>query len=233
MSELTVVVEEREKIGKSANRRLRREGRIPAVVYGGGRPSVAISVDERTMKDLLKAGHEHGVFLLQLGESGKSRHAMIRDLDIDPIQRRIHHIDFLRVLMDQELEVSVNVELEGTPVGVKNDGGVLDFQSREIEVRCLPGSIPHHVTIDVSSLEIGDHVEAGGIELPEGVALETDPHQVIATVAHSRVEATVEAAEEELLETLIEATPDEPEVIGRGAEEDEEAAEDEDEETED
>ena len=102
MSDITVVVEPREEVGKNANRRLRASGSVPAVVYGGGKDAVPIKVDERTMRDFLKeTGSENMVFLLKLGDTGKSRHAMIRDLQIDTVDRRICHIDFQRVLLVQ------------------------------------------------------------------------------------------------------------------------------------
>jgi len=226
MSQMTVVVEQRTETGTGPNRRLRRAGRIPAVVYGGGKESVAISVDERTMHELMREGNDNAIFLLKLGESGKSRHAMIRELDIDPISRTIRHIDFLRVMMDEKVRVEVHIELNGLPSGVKNSDGVLDFQTREVEIECLPGDIPARFEVDVSGMEIGDHVEAGALALPPGVQLLSDPHQVIASVAHSRVAAAVEAEAEEEEEGLLEAELQEPEVIRRGK--DEESAGDED-----
>jgi large subunit ribosomal protein L25 len=221
MQETTVVVEERSETGKNANRRLRSTGRIPAVVYGAGKPPVPISIDERTMHELLKGGNDNAIFLLQLGESGKSRHAMIRELRIDPIQRKIEHIDFQRVLLTEKIRVRVHIELVGTPEGVKNEGGVLDFQTRELELECLPKDIPGHLGIDVSELRIGQHVEAREVALPAGVTLVSDGHQVVASVAHSRVE--IEAAPP--AEGLVEAAPTEPEVIGRGKKEEPEESE--------
>ncbi len=217
MSDITVVVESREEVGKGANRRLRATGSVPAVVYGGGKDSVSIQVDEKTMHDFLKeTGSENMVFLLKLGDTGKSRHAMIRDLQIDTVERRIQHIDFQRVLLDEKVRVAVGVRLEGTPEGVKNQGGVLDFVSREVEVECLPTIIPTELEYDVSHLEVGDHVEAKDLELPEGVELQTDPGRVIVSIAHSRVAEELEEAEaEEGVEQLIEDLPSEPEVIGR------------------
>jgi large subunit ribosomal protein L25 len=228
MSNITVVVQPRSDTGKSASRRLRAAGTIPAVVYGGGKESVAIQIDEKTMREFLKeAGSENALFLLQLGDSGKSRHAMIRDLQIDPIERRISHIDFQRVLLDEKIHVDVTIHLKGTPEGVKNQGGVLDFVSREVEVECLPTMIPSEFLIDVSRLEVGDHVEAKDITLPEGVVLVTEGKRVIVSVSHSRVADEVEAAEAEGEgETLIEDVPDEPEVIGRGKDDDDEDEDD-------
>jgi large subunit ribosomal protein L25 len=226
MSDITVVVEPRAEVGKNANRRLRTTGSIPAVVYGGGKDSVAIRVDEKTMHDFLKeTGSENMVFLLKLGDSGKSRHAMIRDLQIDTVDRRIQHIDFQRVLLDEKVRVTVGVRLEGVPEGVKNQGGVLDFVSREVEIESLPTLIPSEIEFDVSHLEVGDHVEAKDLELPDGVELQTDANRVIVSIAHSRVADDLDEAEAEAEEAgarLIEDLPSEPEVIGRAKDEEEE-----------
>ena len=223
MSDFTLVVQPREAGGSNANRRLRASGEIPAVVYGGGRDAVPIQVDEKTMREHLQvSGNENAVFLLKLGESGKSRHAMIRDLQIDSVSRTIWHIDFQRVLLDEKIRVSVAIRPEGLAEGVKNQAGVLDFPLREVEIECLPGLIPSEFVVDVSALEVGQHVEAGELELPKDVTLLTDEGRVILSVAHSRVVEEEEVEDEE--EGLIEAVSAEPEIIGRTKEEDEEDA---------
>jgi len=223
MSDITVVVQPRSETGTNANRRLRASGSIPAVVYGGGRDPVAIQVDEKTMREFLhETGNENAVFLLQLGDTGKSRHAMIRDLQIDTIDRQISHIDFQRVLLDVKVRVEVAVTLEGTPEGVKNQGGVLDFVTREVEIECLPGDIPAEFLLDVTDLEVGDHVEAKDLPMPDGVELLTEAARVLVSIAHSRVAEEVEeaGAEDAAVVSLIEEVAAEPEVIKRGREED-------------
>lgn len=228
MSDKTVVVQPREETGKNANRRLRESGSIPAVVYGAGKEPVAIKVDERLMREFLReTGSENAVFLLKLGESGKKRHAMIRDLQIDPIARQISHIDFQRILLDEKVRVTVAVTAEGTPEGVKNQGGVMDFVTREVDVECLPTNIPTEFLVDVSKLEIGDHIEAKDLDLPDDVELLTEEGRVLISISHSRVEQDVEDAEEAVEgESLIEDVPDEPEVIGRGKDDDDDEDED-------
>lgn len=229
MSELTIEVHERAGRGSGASRKLRAAGKIPAVVYGGGRESIAIEVDAHLLQELLrKSGSEHAIFLLKLGDTGKSRHTMIRDLDIDPISRRIRHVDFQRVNLKESVRVSVPIELIGTPDGVKNEGGVLDFVTREVEIESLPGQIPPHLELDVSELNIGQNLDAGSLALPEGVELLEDLDRVLVSVAHPRVVEEEVEEEEELLEEEME----EPEVIGRGKEEDEEEDEGEGEESE-
>jgi large subunit ribosomal protein L25 len=189
---MTIEVQPRETTGKNANRRSRAAGKIPAVVYGGGKESVSIEVDRKTLLDMLK-GHagENPIFLLKLGE--KDRHAMIRHMDINPLSRQVIHVDFQRVLMDQKVRVAVPVELTGTPVGVKVDGGMLDFVTREVNVECLPGQIPKHLEFDVTEMHIGQHVEAKDLRLPEGVVLLDDAEKVIASISQSRTEEAAEA----------------------------------------
>jgi len=220
MSDITLEVQSREETGKNANRRLRATGLIPAVVYGGDLDPVAIQVDRRTLHDLFKqTGGENAVFLLKLAGTDQKRHSMVRELTIDPITRQVIHIDFLRVLMTEKVKVQVPINLEGTPVGVKNEGGVLDFITREVEVECLPGDIPQTLELDVSDLEIGSHCEVKDLEVPAGVELMVELDKVIVAVAHSRVATEVEEAEAEAAEAgLLEVEEAEPELIGRAAE---------------
>ena len=206
MSELTIEVQKREKTGKGANRRARSGGLIPAVVYGGGKESVSIEIDRKSMLDLMKkAGSENPIYLLKLGDN--ERHAMIREVQTHPISRQVVHIDFQRVMMDQKIHVKVPIELVGTAYGVKTQGAVLDFVTREIEVECLPGDIPGHVELDITGLHANQHAEAREVKLPDGVTLYDSPDKVIVSVAHARVEEGDEVAA---------ADRDEPEVIKKG-----------------
>ncbi len=194
MSEITSIeVSPRDQTGKNANRRARVSGAIPAVVYGGGKESVAIQVDRKTLIDTLK-GHagENPILLLKLGD--KERHAMVRDMQRDPATRQVIHIDFQRVLMDQKIRVAVPVEIVGTAYGVKTEHGVLDFVTREVEVECLPASIPKHIDLDVTELRVGQHIEAKDLVLPEGVALLEEGDKVVVSLHHARAEAAPEAA---------------------------------------
>jgi large subunit ribosomal protein L25 len=220
MSEVTIEVERRKEAGSRPSRRLRREGWIPAVVYGGGKESVPIQIDRRKMLELIKSvGGENAVFLLKLTGEGKSRHSMIRHIEVDPVTQQILHIDFRRVLMTEKVRVQIQIEVVGTSLGVKNEGGVLDFVTRELEVECLPSDIPHHLPVDVSEYHIGQHAEAKDVELPAGVILVGEPDRVIVSIGHPRVE--VEEVVEEEEEELVEAEVEEPEVIRRGKVEEE------------
>lgn len=212
MGDLEIQVESRTATGSNASRRLRAAGTIPAVVYGEKSEAVPIQVERRSMRELLRsAGGENAVFLLKLAGTKKSRHAMIRHLDVDPISRQIVHIDFLRINLKNVVQVQVPVVLVGEAYGVKTEAGVLDFISRELEVECLPTKIPNSFEVDITDLKIGDHLEASSIELPEGVKLLEESDKVLISISHARV---VEEEEEED-EGLLEAEREEPELIGR------------------
>ena len=227
MTDITLEVHSREETGTNATRRLRAMGLIPAVVYGGGLDPVAIQVDRKILHELFKqTGGENAVFLLKMVGTDQKRHSMVRELDIDPITRQVTHIDFLRVLMTEKVKVQVPINLEGTPNGVKNEGGVLDFITREVEVECLPGDIPQSMELDVNDLEIGSHYEVKDLEVPKGVELMVELDKVIVAVAHSRVATEIEEADAELAEAgLLEEEDAEPELIGRSSEEETEEEE--------
>jgi large subunit ribosomal protein L25 len=129
---------------------------------------------------------------------------------VDPVSRQVIHIDFQRVLMDQKIRVTVPIELVGTAYGVKTEGGVIDFVTREVHVECLPGEIPKHIDCDVTDLHVGQHAEIKDLRIPPGVTLLDEPDRVIVSLAHARLEAAPAAAAE-----TAEAERAEPEVIKR------------------
>lgn len=216
MAEVTLEVSRREGTGKSVARKLRSAGKIPAVVYGGHRESVAIEVDRKAVTDLVQKS-EHGVrsiFLLKMAGTDQQRHAMIKDIQIDPISRKMTHIDFIRVMMDEKVRLTVPVHLNGTAIGVK-EGGILDWQIRDLHVECLPNVIPDAIEVDVTNLKHHEYVRVSDLTLPEGVKVLDDSDRVVVGVTHARAEATVEAV-------AAEAGPIEPEVIKKGKVEEEE-----------
>lgn len=227
MSDFTIEVTKREATGKNASRRLRGRGKVPAVVYGGDRDSIPIQLDREMLLDLMQSTEgQNPIFLLKMADTDSSRHAMIRDLQVDPVSRQVLHVDFQRILMTETLRVMVDVLPVGTAAGVREEGAVMDFVTREVEVECLPDNIPPRIEVDVEDLHIGDHVEAGDLELPDGVELVEDPDTVIVSVSYATLELELEELEEEE-EALLEAEMEEPEVIGRGKAEEEEGIEEE------
>ncbi|HEX9986420.1 MAG TPA: 50S ribosomal protein L25 [Thermoanaerobaculia bacterium] len=212
MAEVTLEVTRRESTGKGVARKLRAAEKVPAVVYGGHREPVAITVDRKAVTELIHKS-EHGIrsiFLLKMAGTDQQRHAMIKDLQIDPITRRMQHIDFVRVVMDELVRVTIPVHLTGISKGVKNEGGILDWQVRELHVECLPNAIPDTIDVDVTELEGHAFIRVSDLQLPEGVKVLDDDDRVVVGVTHARAEA----------EVTPEATA-EPEVIKKGKGEDE------------
>jgi large subunit ribosomal protein L25 len=182
------------------------------VVYGAGKPNVPISVDEKALADVFRKGAgENAIFLLKLAGSDQSRHAMIRELQRDPLSRKPYHVDFLRVLMDVRIRVYVPIEVVGSARGVKTEGGILDLVTREIEIESLPGNIPGHLPVDVTDLGIGDAVRVGELPVPEGVIVVDNPEKVVVHVAHPTREEEPAAVVAEAV-----AEPTEPEVLKKG-----------------
>jgi len=211
MKTIELNVENRSTTGKNEARRDREAGRVPAVVYGAGKPNVPISVNRKALSDVFREGAgENAIFLLKLAGSDQSRHAMIKEMQRDPVSRRPLHIDFVRVLMDVKITVKVPVEVVGIARGVKADAGILDLVTREIEIECLPGNIPASLAVDVTDLGIGDAIRISQIPAVEGVLIVDNPEKVVVHVAHpTREEETVAAAEGA-------AEPAEPEVLKKG-----------------
>jgi large subunit ribosomal protein L25 len=218
MAEVTLEVSRRERSGKEFAKKLRQDNKIPAVVYGGHKEPVAITVERKAVSDLIQKS-EHGIrsiFLLKMAGTDQQRHAMIKDMQMDPISRRMTHIDFVRVVMDEVVRLTIPVHLTGSSIGVK-EGGILDWQMRELHVECLPSAIPDKIDVDITDLGAHQQVRISDLTLPEGVKIEEDPHRVIVGVTTARAEVVAEVAAVE-----TEAVVAEPEVIKKGKTETEE-----------
>jgi large subunit ribosomal protein L25 len=212
MKTFELTVEKRSTTGKNEARRSRAGGKIPAVVYGAGKPTVSVAVDRRALSDLFREGAgENTIFLLKLEGTDQSRHAMIKELQRDPATRKAQHVDFVRVLMDTKIRVKVTLEAVGLAVGVKTEGGILEIITREVEIECLPGAIPEKIPVDVSELKIGDLVRLSDVKAVEGVTFVDPPDRVLLHVTHPTAEKAPEVAAAEAA-----AEPTEPEVLKKG-----------------
>ena len=201
-----LTIQKRDGTGKERAKRLRREGRVPAVMYGGAAPE-NIAVDPREVTRIMQ-GHEGGTQLLRVsfGEAGDARMVIIRDMQFDPVSERLIHVDLQEVRMDRPIQVTVPLRHVGEAAGVKEAKGILEMILREVQVSCLPGAIPAVIDGDVSRLGIHDVLTVGDLEVPEGVRILTDPGQAVATVAPPMAEeaaavvpAATGAAEPEVL----------------------------------
>ena len=214
MPEIVVEARPRADFGKNVNRRLRAQGLIPGVLYGARKQAVPVAVSPKEIGSILRsASGENTLFDLQL--DGSRRKVILKEFQVEPIKGRLLHADFYEVALDQTLEVTVHIELSGVPTGVKVEGGVLDFVTRELEVECLPTEIPEKIVVDVSELALGKHVRVSDIKVPDRVKVLTEPDVVIAHVVAPRAEEVVAAPEAVAAPAEGEAAA-EPEVIKKG-----------------
>ena len=204
-----VVATKREgKFNKNAARRVRVAGKIPAVVYGAGKETVAVAVDPKVITRILHSDSGHNtIFDLSVEGSGAVK-AMIVDWQHEPIKGKLLHIDMKRIAMDKAMRVSVPIQLVGTPIGVKSQGGILEHVLREVEIECLPGDIPSHLDVDVSGLELHGVIHVS--DLPHSGSIKFLGEED-ATVAHVTVIKEEVVAVEE-----VAAAPTEPEVAKKG-----------------
>jgi large subunit ribosomal protein L25 len=212
---LNVEAEPREDFGKNAAHRLRHAGRIPAVVYGGGGPSIPIVVDPRKIWEILhsESGH-NAIFTLDIRGRAPAR-VMLRDWQVDPVHGDLLHVDMVRVARDTRLKVKVPVHITGEAKGVKVQGGVFEFVLREVEVECLADDIPDHIAVDVTELTIGRNLRVADLPVGEKVKVLTDAARVVAHVVALKAEEEKPAVE------VVEAAPAEPEVVRKGKAEEE------------
>jgi large subunit ribosomal protein L25 len=209
MAEVMIDVNPRTEFGKNASRRLRRSGMIPGIVYGSQKPPVPISVDPKQVERVLRSeSGANSIFMLNLVGKDQKRHAMIKEYQLDPVTSRLQHTDFIRIQMDEAIEVSVPIQTVGEAPGVKLDQGILDIPLREIRIQSLPADIPDSIKVDITGLKIGDTIRVADLKVSAKVKILTDPSQTIAVVTPPAKEEEPSAA------PVAEVT--EPEVIKKG-----------------
>jgi len=212
---------ERSNRGKNEARRLRASGKIPAVVYGGKDGGKAIAVDPKVLARILRTEQGANTLIaLNVPGAGGAR-VLVREYQLDPVTHELLHADFYRVAMDKLIRIPVTVVPQGEPKGVKQQGGLLEFIRREIEVECLPADIPEHVEVDVSELMLHQGVRVRDI-VPPGAKWKplSDPDLMLAHVILPKAEEV--AATPETAAAAATATPAEPEVIKKGKKDEDE-----------
>ena len=219
MASANLSVTARENSGKGVARSLRREGRVPAVIYGHGREPKSLSINTRDLEKLLEhISAENTVIDLDL--DGTSSRTLIREIQRHPFKRQILHVDFQALVAGEKVTVNIPIVLNGIPEGVRLEGGVLDQTLRELEIEVDPSDIPDHVEIDVTNMVIGDSLHVSDIKLPAGVKVLDDPETSVAVLAAPRA-VIEEAPAVEAVEGAAEGAT-EPEVIGKGPGDEEE-----------
>lgn len=209
MERVSLSAEIREGTGKGYARKARKEGKVPAVLYGKDTENKNLLVEANEVDRVLR---HHGLnVLVDLEIEGEKNLAMFREVQRDVLTPDILHVDFLRISIDKELETTVPLVLTGNPVGITK-GGVLQQQLREVDIKALPTNIPHSVEVDISHLEVGDSVTVADITEEKEYEILNDPEEVIASIVTPRAveEEGVEAEEAEETEEA-EAPAEEPE----------------------
>ena len=207
---------------KNHARRVRREGKIPGVLYGASKDALPVSVDPRHVLRILRSDSGHNTIFDLALLGGERTKAMIVDWQYEPIKGHLLHIDLKRIAMDKALIVNVPIMLQGVPLGVKTEGGILEQILREVEIECLPADIPSHIDVDVSELTFGKVLRVS--DLPHNPKLKflSDANQPVAHVTSVKEEVV---AAPEAVAAEAGAVPAEPEVIKKGKAETEEEGE--------
>jgi large subunit ribosomal protein L25 len=210
MDQIVVESSVRETRGKGSNRKLRRSGKIPAILYGHKNDAVSLEVDPKAIFKILHSDSgENTIFGLNV--PGRERlNCLIKEYQLEPISHILLHADFYEVAMDETLEVKVPLETEGESYGVKSEGGLMDIVHRELHVECLPGDIPESIVVNVTNLKIGDMIRVRDLVVSDKIKILDDPETVVVAIEHPR-------AEEEVAAVPVEGeTEAEPEVIKKG-----------------
>ncbi|MDA8388000.1 MAG: 50S ribosomal protein L25 [Nitrospiraceae bacterium] len=209
MERISIKAEKRGSAGKGTARSLRRKGIIPAILYREG-SSLPIQLDKAELGRFLHhSGGEQVIVSLAFPE-GENRLALVKDYQVDPIRRELLHTDFFEVSLKEMIKVVAAVRILGEPIGVKRDGGTLQYGVSQIEIECLPDSIPGHIDVDVTGLAVGHSLHVRDLSLPEGITVLTPAEEVVATV--------ITPKEEEVAAAAPAAETAEPEVIKKGKE---------------
>lgn len=219
MATATLSATSRDATGKGAARTLRSQGQIPAVIYGHGREPQALTLNARDLDKML----EHIVAestVIEVKVGGETSRTLIREIQRHPFKRQILHVDFQALVAGEKVTVSIPIVLIGIPEGVRLSGGVLDQTLRELEIEVDPSNIPNHVEADVTNLQVGGSLHVRDIAIPEGVKIMDAEDASVCVVAAPR--AVIEAAAApEAVEGEAGAVVAEPEVIGKGKEDEE------------
>jgi len=209
MAEVSLKVLEREEKGKQASKRLRKQGYIPAVLYGLDLEPTSLSIEGKELILLLHTSGRNAVFNLSIGKKRKKYKTFIYDIQHDPLSGDIIHVDLKQISLDEKINVTVSVRLNGLPYGVKNEGGIIEHMLHSIDISCLPNDIPGDINLDISELHLGDVIHVSDLKHDNYEILTGEDSVIVHVITPKvvKVEEVDEISEEE-------EGPEEPEVIG-------------------
>ena len=210
--EATLDVVRRNRFGRNEAGRIRREGMIPAVVYGEAKEAEPVAVDPKALLRILRSQSGANTLITLNIDGTKGGKVLVKEYQVHPVEAALLHADFYRVAMDKVLRVTVPVHLTGEARGVKADGGVVDFVHREVVLECLPADIPEHLTVDISDLGLHDGIRVRDLPVGKWKALSDQDMLIVHVVTVKVVEEAPAAADA----AAVPAAPAEPEVIKKG-----------------
>ena len=222
MQQAKLEVQPRSAFGKQNTRALRREGEVPAILYGRSQDTVALQLNARTFRQFLRTHGENVIIRMEIG--GATETVIIKEIQRHPVEKQLLlHADFIRISLDEPITSPVPVVLIGSPPGIQ-EGGVLEAPLRQLTVHCLPMQLPTDISVDVSGLDIGDVIHVGDLSLDDEVEVLDESDRIVAMVSQPRVQLEEEIEDAEAEDEDAEATedqPSEPEVISRRQSDDE------------
>lgn len=219
MATVSLSANSRDLTGKGAARTLRSQGQVPAVIYGHGRDPQPLALNARDLDKMLSHIQAEST-VIEVTVGGQTAKTLIREIQRHPIKRQILHVDFQALVAGEKVTVSIPIVLVGIPEGVRLEGGVLDQTLRELEIEVDPSNIPDRVELDITNMVIGDSKHVSDLSIPAGVEVLDDPETSVAVLAAPRAVIEEVAPVAEAVEGEAGAVG-EPEVIGRGKEEEE------------
>jgi large subunit ribosomal protein L25 len=220
MATVSLSANAREASGKGGARQLRLNGQIPAVIYGHARQPQSLTLNARDLDKMLEHIQAEST-VIEVSVGGKTSKTLIREIQRHPFKRQILHVDFQELVAGEKVTVNIPITLTGIAEGVRLGGGVMDQTLRELEIEVDPSSIPDHIEYDVTHMVIGDSIHVSDLKRPEGVEILDDPETSVAVLAAPRAVIEETAAAPAAVEGEEGAAAAEPEVIGRGKEEEE------------
>ena len=223
MQQAKLEAQQRDTFGKQRARDLRKEGGVPAVLYGRAQDTLAIQLDARTFRQFLRTYGENVIINMEVS-ADNTETVIIKEIQRHPVDKqKLIHADFIRISLDEPVTSAVPIVLVGNPPGVQ-EGGVLEFPLRQVTLHCLPMQMPNDITIDVSHLDIGDAVHVSELTLDDEIDILDEPERIIATVSQPRIlledEPTEAEDSEGEAEEVTEEQPTEPEIISRRRDDD-------------
>ena len=198
MKQLSLTAMKRDKVKTNTSHKLKKEGRVPAVMYGPGKPNMNLSLNTRDVLEIINdESATNAIINLTIENDNIQRKVMLKDYQVDPVKNKLLHVDLYEISMDKEMTVTVPIHLVGRPKGLA-DGGILEQKIREVEIRCLPDRIPEYIEVDVSALGIGDNLHLSDVKFSDDIKVLTDLSRTVAVV--TIVEEEKPAAEEGAVE---------------------------------